>query len=213
MGGLDKIFATVLDTPLVAYSIEALEAAPSVDQIVLVLSADKVDTGRSLVQRRGWRKVAAVCSGGVRRQDSVRRGLESLTPCDWVVVHDGARPCLEPELVRRGLEAARETGAAVAAVPAKDTIKVVSPTGVVQSTLDRESLWAVQTPQVFLYDMLVSAHRRCEGTVTDDASMLESLGHQVKVYMGSYANLKVTTPEDLSLVEGFLRARSGDQKS
>ena len=98
-----------------------------------------------------------------------------------------------------------ESGAAVAGVPVKDTIKLVSPQGDVTGTPDRETLWAAQTPQIFDYDLLVDAHRRCTHPVTDDAAMVESLGHTVKMFLGSYENLKVTTPEDLAIAETFLK--------
>ena len=99
--------------------------------------------------------------------------------------------------------------AAVAGVPVKDTIKAVSPQQVVVDTPDRQGLWAAQTPQIFRYDLLLDAHQHCTGTVTDDAAMVESLGHTVKMFLGSYENLKVTTPEDLAVAEVFLRARTG----
>ena len=207
MAGVDKIFTPLLGLPVIARTVELFEASAAVHSIVLVLSAGSVERGRSLARERGWRKVASVCGGGQRRQDSVRLGLEGLPPCRWVAVHDGARPCLEPGILERGLQAAWETGAAVAAVPAKDTIKVVSPQGVVESTPQRDTLWLVQTPQVFKYELLVEAHSACHETVTDDAAMVEMLGYRVKVFMGGYGNLKVTTPEDLGMAEAVLRAR------
>ena len=210
MGGVDKIFAPLLGRPLIAHTIEALETCSLVSGIVLVLSPGMEERGRALAAERGWRKLVpeGICTGGPRRQDSVRLGLECLggNSYPWVAVHDGARPCAGHDLVERGLDAARETGAAVAAVPAKDTIKLVSPTGFVDSTLPRDSLWLVQTPQVFSYALLHQAHRDCRETVTDDASTLEGLGHRVKVFMGSHTNIKVTTPEDLALAEIFLKS-------
>lgn len=205
MAGVDKIFSPLLGPPLIARTIEVLEASPLVDRLVLVVAPDRLEASLNLAEQRGWRKVSSVCEGGPRRQDSVRLGLDQLPPCPWVAVHDGARPCIGPELLERGLEAAQETGAAVAAVPAKDTIKSVSPLQLVESTLPRDSLWLVQTPQLFRYDLLHEAHRTCQETVTDDASMVERLGHRVKVFMGSYDNLKVTTPHDLAVAEVFLR--------
>jgi len=210
MAGVDKIFAPLLGKPLIAHAIEALESCSLVSGIVLVLSPGMEGLGRALAAERGWRKLVSegICTGGPRRQDSVRLGLECLggNSYPWVAVHDGARPCVAPDLLERGLDASQETGAAVAAVPAKDTIKLVSPTGFVDSTLPRDSLWLVQTPQVFSYSLLHQAHRDCRETVTDDASMLEGLGHRVKVFMGSYTNIKVTTPDDLALAEVFLKS-------
>ncbi len=207
MTGVDKVFAYVAGLPLIAHAISALEETDAVHEIVIVLSSGRVDEGRALVDDLGWRKVVAVCAGGERRQDSVLAGLGCLKDCQWVIVHDGARPCLTSRLVLEGLEAVRDTGAAVAAVPSKDTIKVVGEDGIVESTPDRKRLWAVQTPQTFRYELLVCAHNELLGDFTDDASMVEALGGRVRVHLGSYDNLKVTTPEDLPIVEQWLAGR------
>ena len=207
MGGIDKIFAPILDVPLVAYSLDQFEGFPAVTQVVLVLDQASLKRGQELVLQRGYQKVCSVCPGGLRRQDSVLRGIQALEPCDWVVVHDGARPCLDQATLERGLKSAEETGAAVAGVPVKDTIKAVSPQQVVVNTPDRQSLWAAQPPQIFRYDLLLDAHQRCAESVTDDAAMVESLGYTVKMFLGSYENLKVTTPEDLAIAEIFLLDR------
>ena len=206
MAGVDKVFAPILGVPLIAHTVEAFEASPLVRSVVLTLPGDKLEQGRALARERRWRKVTSVSSGGARRQDSVRLGLWHL-PGDhrrWVAVHDGARPCLEPDVLERGLDAVKQTGAAVAAVPAKDTIKVVSELGEVEATPARHKLWTVQTPQVFEYDLLIRAHHCCQEIVTDDAAMVEQLGHPVRVFMGSYTNLKVTTTEDIPVAELFL---------
>ena len=205
MAGADKIFTPVHGLPLVAYTLDQLESFPPLSRVALVLDEASVPAGEDLVRSRGYRKVSRVCAGGARRQDSVRRGLESLGPCDWVIVHDGARPCLDHAMLLRGLESAQESGAAVAGVPVKDTIKVVSAQGQVEDTPPRERLWAAQTPQVFRYSLLLDAHRRCADPVTDDAAMVEGLGHPVRMFLGSYENLKVTTPGDLVVAEAFLR--------
>lgn len=205
MGGIDKIFAPVLGWPLVNYSLDQLERCPSVDQIALVLDVKALERGASLVRERGYRKVVQLCPGGERRQDSVFNGLKALAGCEWVIVHDGARPCLDDKMLRRGLAAAQECGAAVAGVPCKDTIKVVSTDMKVEDTPDRATLWVAQTPQVFRYRILMDAHQRCASDVTDDAMMVESLGYPVKMFLGAYENLKVTTPDDLALAETLLR--------
>ena len=211
MRGLDKVFAPVSGIPLLAHSVGVLESSTVVDQVVLVLSAFRLDEGRRLVQQQGWEKVIAVCPGGERRQDSVLAGLEPLEGCRWVLVHDGARPCITTNLIDQAVEAVQQTGAVVAAVPSKDTIKVVSGDGTVESTPDRSKLWSVQTPQTFRYDLLIAAHRQVQGDFTDDASMVEAFGHTVKVHLGSYDNIKVTTPEDLPIVEQWLSKRAGGQ--
>ncbi len=208
MGGIDKIFAPVAGRPLLWHSLAAFQACGAVDQVVVVLNEAGVRRGLSLVQEGGFSKVTAVCAGGLRRQDSVARGLARLERCDWVVIHDGARPCVTADLVERGLQEARQTGAAIAAVPLKETVKVVDAEGRIEGTPPRESLWAAQTPQVFRFDYLEEGHRRIREDVTDDASMIEALGHRVKVYMGRYDNIKVTTPEDIALAETILRMRN-----
>ena len=209
MGGIDKIFAPLLGIPLLAHVLDQLENFNPLDQIALVLGQSSVERGLELVRQRGYRKVTQVCAGGERRQDSVRNGLNALSSCQWVIIHDGARPCLDEPMLQRGLEAARESGAAAAGVPVKDTIKVVSAQGMVSETPSREGLWAAQTPQVFRYSLLWEAHQTCTGTVTDDAAMVETVGGQVKMFLGSYENLKVTTPEDLDIAGLLLQRRRG----
>ena len=209
MEGVDKIFAPLHGLPLIAHSIKVFNDCPQVMQVVLVLSLSRIEEGHDLVTQYGSHKVVEVCPGGARRQDSVRAGLERLTRCVWVMVHDGARPLIDTKLLARGLDAARETGAALAAVPAKDTIKVVSEGGLVKETPSRDHLWQVQTPQVFRYELLMEAHRRCDGDYTDDGAMVESLGVPVKVFCGSYGNIKITTPEDLLVAETLMRSAKG----
>ena len=210
MGGVDKTFAPILGLPLVVHTINQFESSPLVDQIVLVVANDSVEQARELIQQQAYSKVTNICVGGRRRQDSVRYGLESLSGCEWVMVHDGARPCLDETILQRGLEAAFEYGSAIAGVPIKDTIKMVSSQQIIEETPDRSLLWAAQTPQVFRYQMLLDAHHACYQDVTDDATMIESLGHPVKMYLGSYENIKVTTSEDLVIAEAFLK--SGPRK-
>jgi len=204
--GQDKIFAGLLGRPLLVWAVEPFQGCDRVNQIVIVLGVRNLERGQRLLREYNWTKVTAICAGGERRQDSVAEGLKRLEGCDWVVVHDGARPCLTPELIEKGLAAARETGAAIPAVPVKDTIKLVSD-DFVERTPRRENLWAAQTPQVFRFELLAQAHAEVSEKVSDDALMVERLGHRVKVYPGSYTNIKVTTPEDLELAEIILRRR------
>ena len=208
MGGADKTFAPIYGRPLVAHTLDRFESSSLIDQIVLVLAEDSLEQGRKLVEERDYEKVAHVCAGGQRRQDSVRNGLELLSPCDWVMVHDGARPCLDDAMLQRGLDAAATCGSAVAGVPVKDTIKLITPDQMVKDTPDRSQLWAAQTPQIFRYGLLLEAHQTCTQDVTDDAAMVESLGHPVKMFLGSYENIKVTTTDDLVIAETFLKAAS-----
>ena len=207
MAGQDKIFAELGGRPLLAWSVDVFENCPSVHQVVVVLGQQSVDRGRRLVADSGWTRVSDVCAGGDRRQDSVREGLSRLKGCDWVVIHDGARPCLTVELVEQGLQEAMKTGAAIAAVPVSDTIKAVLPDNRVERTVPREALWSVQTPQVFRLDVIRRAYQDIAGDVTDDAGLVEQTGCPVRVYPGSRQNIKVTTPEDLALAAAILKSR------
>ncbi len=204
MRGLDKLFAPLGDRPLLAHTLAAFQSCPAVDRVVLVLAADNLARGQALAEREGLDKVFTVCPGGQHRRDSVWAGLEALGPCAWVAVHDGARPFITPRLIEEGLEAAHETGAAICAVPAQDTVKRVDEQRRVLRTLDRRRLWLIQTPQVFRYDILRDAHQRSRRPATDDAALVERLGRRVQVFSGSPHNLKVTTPEDLTLAEALV---------
>ena len=210
MGGVDKTFAPLLGIPLIAHTLDRFEMSPVITEVVLVLAEESVERGRGLVARRDYRKVVRVCAGGERRQDSVRHGLLALTPCDIVMVHDGARACLDAAMLERGARVAAEHGSAVAGMPAKDTIKRVAPDLVIEETPDRSQLWQAQTPQVFAYDVLLEAHHTCDGDFTDDAAMVEALGRPVRMFEGSYENIKVTTAGDLIVAEALLRQIAGD---
>jgi 2-C-methyl-D-erythritol 4-phosphate cytidylyltransferase len=207
MEGIDKVLVPLAGEPLLLRTTRPFQQCPAVSQIVVVVSGQKEQQCRTLVAGPDWSKVTEICLGGDRRQDSVAAGLKRLREFDWVIIHDGARPLVTVDLIERGLEAARETGAAAAAVPVTDTIKTVDANGIVRQTLPRQNLRAVQTPQVFRFDVIQIAHYQDIEDVTDDASLVERLGHKVKLYMGSYDNIKVTTPADLALAEIILRRR------
>ncbi|MFC1926255.1 2-C-methyl-D-erythritol 4-phosphate cytidylyltransferase [Chloroflexota bacterium] len=208
-GGVDKVFTEVAGKPLLSFVVDTFQDCAGIDEMVIVLARGNLERGRRLAKEQAWAKLVAVCPGGARRQDSVSRGLLRLVGCEWVVIHDGARPCISTDLIERGLVAAQENGAAIAGVPVTDTIKIVSRRGYVQETPKREFLWAIQTPQVFRFNLITEAYCQMSAEVTDDAMLLEQLGHKVEVYMGSYQNIKVTTPEDLISVEAFLKNRTG----
>ncbi len=201
MDGVNKVFALLDGKSVLARVIDVFQRCSSIDQIVVVLSQQNLEQGKQLVAEPGWPKVTDVCPGGERRQDSVVAGLSRLSNCDWVVIHDGARPLVTIDLIEHGLEAATETGAAVAAVPVTDTIKVAGDDLIVQGTPPRHNLWAVQTPQVFRFDIIAEAYRQTKYEVTDDARLVEQSGYKVKLYMGSYDNIKVTTPDDLAIAQ------------
>jgi len=201
MGGIDKMLAPLGGKPVLARVLSVFQHCPTVDQVVVVLSEKNLKAGQQLVAEGGWSKVTDVCLGGLRRQDSVVNGLNRLVDCQWAVIHDGARPLVTVDLIERGLEIASQTGVAIAAVPVTDTIKLADDDLLVQGTPPRRSLWAVQTPQVFRFDIIAEAYRQAKYEVTDDSTAVERLGHKVKIYPGAYDNIKITTPDDLALAE------------
>ena len=212
MNGVDKTMALLCGMPLLAHTVEAFQQSPCVHDIALVVSATNIEPVERLARDYAWSKLREIVIGGARRQDSVLAGVRVLAGTDIVLVHDGARPLVDGATIERAVAAAEEYRAAVAAVPVKDTIKVATPDLTVQSTVPRERLWAVQTPQAFDRTLLLEAHRLTPDDVTDDAMMVERLGHPVKIFPGSYENIKVTTPEDLIIVEALLKARAaGDE--
>jgi 2-C-methyl-D-erythritol 4-phosphate cytidylyltransferase len=198
MAGINKLFASLKGKPLLAWSVDTCQRYRLVQQIVLVLNDEDLARGQKLKKERGWSKVT-LCQGGARRQDSVKEGLKQIRGCDLVMIHDGARPFLTPDLIEDGLKIVGETGATVAAVPVKDTIKLAADGKLVGETLQRERLWAAQTPQIFSFDVITKAYENLAAEITDDAAAVERLGHEVQLYMGDYKNIKVTTAEDLAL--------------
>lgn len=218
MGGADKQLRTIAGVPVLARTIEAFEACPDVGAIVLVLNPDNMMGAAEMRLEYGWRKVIAMVPGGERRQDSVAAGLAAVgsaadvegAPYEWVAVHDGARPLLTPGLISRGLDAAREVGAAIAATPATDTVKVVDASYTITGTPERSNLWLAQTPQVFrlsliwgAYEALFQSDQQLEAT--DCARILELTGHPVRIYEGESTNIKITTPLDLRIAEAIWR--------
>ena len=207
MGGTDKMFTVLDGRSVLARVIDVFQAYYRIDDIVIVLNTQNLEEGKRLAAEEGWSKVKNVCEGGKRRQDSVLNGLNCLGECDWVVIHDGARPLVTAELIENGLDTAEETGAAIAAIPVTETIKMAADDLTVQGTPPRQSLWAAQTPQVFRYDIIANAYRKLKYEVTDDARAVELMGGSVKIYRGSNDNIKITTPEDLAVAEILLKKR------
>ena len=208
MGGMQKAFAPLLGRMMIAYSLQAMEDTDDVVHIVAVVAGDGVGAAEDLISSMNLRKGSAVCAGGATRRDSVLAGLRASPPSELIIVHDGARPCITPDLVVRGIAAARATGAAIPAVPVNDTIKEVGPGGLIIRTSERSRLYAAQTPQVFATELLKKAHAEASADLLlDDASLFESLGWPVHVFEGDPSNLKVTRPIDIALAETVLRER------
>jgi 2-C-methyl-D-erythritol 4-phosphate cytidylyltransferase len=205
MEGIDKMFAPISGRPALAHVLDTFQSCKQIDRIVVVMAAKNLEACRQMAALEGWSKVKDVIPGGKRRQDSVAEGLKRINDAAWVVIHDGARPLVTVDLIEQGLEAAKDTGAAAAAVPVTDTIKAVQAGEIVSRTLPRQNLRAVQTPQVFRSNVIKNAYKSATGDVTDDATLVEKAGYKVKLYMGAYGNIKITTPDDLAVAEALLK--------
>ena len=205
MGGIDKVMASLGGTPMVARTTAAFQNCDAIAEIVIVTRPDLIRPISALCA--GMDKVRAVVAGGSSRQESVWQGLNALSEdIQLAAIHDGARPLVSNLVIDRTVRAANSYGAAAPAVPVKDTIKVVKG-GLVEKTPERATLQAVQTPQVFDFDLLRGALKKAEeekAAVTDDCSAVERLGMKVKIVEGDERNLKVTTPMDLKIAEMLL---------
>lgn len=213
--GFNKQFIQLGDRPIIIHTLQVFERIAAIDQIVVATGSKDVAKCKELCRSFGLRKVTDIVPGGETRQESVRVGLDAVQT-EWVLVHDGARPFVSETHVEALLESVRKHGSAVLGVPVKDTIKKVNVDGVIDETPERESMWAVQTPQAFRLSELRKAHeqaRREEFAATDDAMLMEHMGFDVRMVRGDYYNLKITTPEDLWFAEAILQhmRRLGDQ--
>lgn len=210
MHGVDKIMAELNGEPVLCHSIRAFQACEAVDAIVVVAREALVPEIQALCVQKGFTKVRAVTPGGATRTASVMAGLDRAPEnTALAAIHDGARPLVPPSVVREAIETAARTGAAAPAIPVKDTIKIAE-NRVVRKTPSRDTLFAVQTPQVFDFDLLRGALQKALETgaaITDDCSAVEALGMQVRLTEGSDENLKITTPLDLILAEAILKGR------
>lgn len=215
MGTLKKNYLTLLGRPVLAHTLAAFEACASIDAVIVVTAPEDIDRCASeAISPYGFKKVVKIIAGGAERQDSVANGIECAAGFDIIAVHDGARPLVTPDIIEAVVAAAGRTGAAISAVPVKDTIKEAAD-GLATRTVDRTSLVSVHTPQAFSAAVLVeaSAKARQDGfTGTDESSLVERLGAKVTVVPGSYENIKITTPEDLALAEWILDRRANGQK-
>lgn len=218
MGGrVPKQFLAIGGLPLIVHSLRVLQAAPSVDAIILAVpQADIAYCQSDIVRAHGFSKVIDVVVGGAERQDSVRLALAAVGgETEIVLVHDAVRPFLTLQMVTEVVKAARATGAAIVAVPMRDTVKQVGANHTIERTVDRKNLWLAQTPQAFRRDWLQEAHNKAhlEGVhATDDAYLIEWSGRPVTVVEGSGENIKVTRPEDMIIGEAIMAERKKSQK-
>lgn len=205
---VQKQFLMLGGKPVIFYSLEQFEQCPFINEIVLVTGEEEIDYCRKeIVEKFDFQKVKKIVAGGAERFLSVYNGLKACT-CDFVYIHDGARPFVDQAILERTREDVKRYGACVAGMPVKDTIKISDGDGYADVTPPRSRVWMVQTPQVFAYSCIKDAYDKLivDGRmdVTDDAMVLECMaGQKTKLTLGSYENIKITTPEDLEIAEVF----------
>jgi len=207
----NKQYIEVCGVPILARTLQCFENCRLIDEIILVVNEhDIFYCKQNIVDEYGFKKVKTIAAGGKERQDSVFNGLREVSSgTDIVLIHDGARPFVTEESIAGSVYAALEYGASCAAVPVKDTIKQADENGFIDKTLERQLLWSIQTPQTFRYGLIMEAHGKALKSGfrgTDDAVLVELLGTRVRLVMGSYNNIKITTREDLTLAEHIVKA-------
>ena len=209
--GTKKQYLLLNDKPLLIHTLEVMEAQNKINGIILVVPSADIDFCKELIKEYSIKKILCIVSGGDSRGVSVYNGLQAVPEdSEFVVVHDGARPFLSQKVLEEVIETAKAEGAAIVGVPVKDTIKQANASGLIQQTLERSSLWAIQTPQVFEKELLLKCYKRAfkenlQGT--DDAFIVESYGYPVKIVHGDYKNIKITTKEDLEYAEYLIGSR------
>ncbi len=208
-----KQFLMLGGHPVLYYSLRCFQDSTLIRDVVLVTGAEDISYCKEeIVERYHLDKVKRVIPGGKERYDSVYAGLLACCDCDYVFIHDGARPFVTGEIVERGFHGALESGACVIGMPSKDTVKLADEQGFVRETPDRGIVWNIQTPQIFRYELILGAYRKLRqenmSGITDDAMVAEQAeGTKVKLVEGSYENIKITTQEDLAVAESFLKKR------
>ncbi len=207
-GERPKLLVELLGKPILIHTLEIFENCPFVDSVIVAVCSDYLSEYRRIISASSLKKIKSIVIGGSTRAESVARGLQSLDEkTEIVVIHDGARPLASPVMIQQAISQCQTCRAVVVGVPVKSTIKRVDPHHfIVKETLERKSLWEIQTPQVFQKDLIVEAYKKMKAVpVTDDASLVEQLGVPVTILPGEYTNIKITTEEDLILAETFLK--------
>ena len=210
----NKLLLELFGKPIFLYTLEVFQRDPNCDGIWLAVKEQERELIESYVKRYDMTKVQGYATGGMERQDSVRACLEAIPPCGVVLVHDAARPFIDREVIARLVEAAQESGAAIAGVPVKDTIKKVD-NGIISETVDRNQLWMIQTPQAFRYPLILKAAQaaRNDGFMgTDEAMLVERLNYPVAIVESTYENIKMTTPDDLIYGKAILESRLQEEQ-
>ncbi|WP_411679956.1 2-C-methyl-D-erythritol 4-phosphate cytidylyltransferase [Clostridium thailandense] len=205
---INKQFLNIKDKPLIYYTLKTFADSKAVDGIIIVCAEDEIEYCKhEIVEKYQIAKVLKIVSGGKERQNSVYNGINVIKNCEIVLIHDGARPFVNDRIIEEGIKYAKEYGACACGVVPKDTIKVRDIKGFSTSTLNRNEVFSVQTPQCFRYDLILKCYRKLNKekvNVTDDTAVVNYYGNPVYLYEGSYDNIKITTPEDLYIAENII---------
>lgn len=207
---VQKQFLEIKGYPVLYYSLKCFQESDLIQDAILVTGKESIAYCKEeIVEKYGFTKVSKVIEGGKERYDSVYAGLLACEPCDYVFIHDGARPFITEEILERGMEGVQKTGACVIGMRSKDTVKIADAEGYVLETPNRKSVWTIQTPQIFEYNLICDAHesirKKVMTGITDDAMIIEEeTGTKIVLAEGSYKNIKITTPEDLMIANAFL---------
>ncbi len=207
-GGVDKAFLSLIDKPVIAWSLLAFEHSPEIDRIVVVVRKDQLQAAKAVAKMFGIAKLRAIVAGGSKRQESVQAGLAACeADTKYVVIHDGARPCVTATLIAELMKLVKRYPAVTAGRPMTDTVKKCAKGSAVDSTVDRSQLWTVQTPQAFQFKAISDAYAALKPSVevTDDCQAVELAGGQVKIFEYLKPNFKITTPDDVALAGAILR--------
>ncbi len=209
---INKLYIDIDNVPILARTIKVFDDCSYIDEIILVINQDDIIyCKQNIVDYYNFKKVSKIVTGGKTRQESVFKGLNEVNyNCRIVLIHDGARPFISEGAIKESIDTANDIGASCVAVPVKDTIKRSDSENFVQETLNRRNLWSIQTPQTFKFNLIMDAHKRAleDGFVgTDDAVLVERLGFPLKLVMGSYDNIKITTREDLAIAETIIMGK------
>ena len=207
MKGTDKIFSELAGKPVLQHCLEQFVNSKLFSEVIVVVNSARIEKVNGILDSLHYEGLKTVI-GGNRRQDSVFQGLDAISICDYVAIHDGARPFVTQKLLRSGIQCVRKTGAAIPVLALQDTIKKIDTQNIVSETMNRNTLHRAQTPQFFQYDLIMEAHQSVDRDVTDDSTMVELMGKPVLAFQGDPNNVKITTQSDLSHLQHILMGKN-----
>lgn len=213
---INKQFIKIQNKEVLSYTVDVFENIAEIKEIIIVIEETAFDEFKTLEEKYGWKKIKAVVNGGDTRQASVYNGIKNISDeCDIITIHDGARPFIEEEIILNSIRTAEDIGACGVGVPVKDTLKICDENQNILSTPKREEVWQIQTPQTFKKDLIIKAYEKAENDnylSTDDTALIEYIKEPVKIIMGDYNNIKITTQEDILIAETIVSYKGLNKK-